>query len=81
MNVKGIYQYTTTKKYPNNRVTEIVHGKYKNKNVDVYSIYQDNKLTNKLYYVTDALGWLKSKLKYFEDKKCVNEVNSERSKL
>lgn len=78
--IKGIYQGTTVKIYQPNRKTVINHGLYKGNKVDVYSIYENDKLTNKLYYVTDAIGWLKSKLKYFEDKKCVNVINSERRK-
>lgn len=78
MNIKGIYQGTTVKIYPQNRKTVINHGIYKGANIDVYSIYEDNKLKNKLYYVTDALGWFKSKLKYFKGKKCENVINSER---
>ena len=78
MNVKGIYQGTTVKIYPPNRKTIINHGKYKDKNIDIYLIYEDNKLKNKMHYVTDALGWLKSKLLYYDNKKCVNVINSER---
>ena len=78
MNIKGIYQGTTVKTYPPNRKTVINHGMYKGANIDVYSIYENDKITNKLYYVTDAIGWFKSKLKYFKDEKCEKVINSER---
>lgn len=74
----GIYKGTTIKRYPNNRVTKIVHGEYRGNKIDVYNAYENNQLKNKLYYVTDPIGWLKSKLKYFENNKCVKTINSTR---
>lgn len=55
-NIKGIYQGTTVKEYSPNRKTAVNQGIHKGNNVDVYSIWENDKSTNKLYYDTDAIS-------------------------
>ena len=55
-NTKGIYQGTTVKEYSPNRKTAVSQGIYKGNNVDVYSIWENDKSTNKLYYDTDVIS-------------------------
>ena len=54
-------------------------GVYRDKIIDIYhAFYEDGTLKHKLYYVTDlARKWIKSKLKFFRDKKCYYTARSE----
>ena len=54
--------------------TGIINGK----KLDIYSAYtEDGELIHKLYYLSDSVGrWLKSKLKFFENGKCVKTIRS-----
>lgn len=61
MNIKGICQGTTVKAYSPNRKTAVNQGIYKGNNVDVYSIWENDKSTNKLYYDTDAISSYRKK--------------------
>lgn len=55
------------------------NGIYKNKNIDIYTAFNnDGSLKHKLYYVTDlARNWIKSKLKFFRGNKCYYIARSE----
>ena len=54
-------------------------GTYKDMNIDIYNAFNNNgTLKHKLYYVTDLTrNWIKSKLKFFRDKKCYYTARSE----
>ena len=47
-------------------------GVFKDTNIDIYTAYtNEGNLKHRLYYVTDSVGkWIKSKLKFFKDRKC-----------
>ena len=45
-------------------------GRFKDYKIHITKSYINDKLSQKLFYVTDSAGkWIKSKLKYFEDGK------------
>ena len=74
----GIYQNTnkTVRSYG----TVICDtGVFKDKKIEIYtSIGKNGKLEHKLYYVSQLMKWLKSKLVYFSDNKKWKTIRSER---
>lgn len=55
-------------------------GIYKDKKIEIYSAFgKQGKLEHKLYYVSQMLNWLKSKLVYYSGGKKFKTVRSERS--
>lgn len=69
----GIYLKTTPKYYG-----YVMHGLFKNNYIDIYTVYEDNLLKHKLYYVKNNAGnWIKSKLKSYHKGKLVGQSRSE----
>ena len=70
MKINGIFRYSVVQQLPNNRQLRVETGYTNNKNIKIYSLYDKNKLQEKLYYVTtDLKNWYATKLKIFEEGK------------
>lgn len=64
MKIQGIYRYTKTRRYPNNRTLKLDSGIVNGKELDIYSLYDKQNLMCKLYLLSSKTGkWLKAKLK------------------
>lgn len=74
----GIYQNTkTTVRDYGTVICDI--GTFKDKKIEIYSMVGKNgKLEHKLYYVSQMLNWLKSKLVYYSNNKKWKVIKSER---
>lgn len=74
----GIYQ-NTTKTVRSYGTVICDTGIYKDKKIEIYSAFGNNgKLEHKLYYVSQMMKWLKSKLVYFSNNKKWKTIKSER---
>ena len=70
MKINGIFRHSVVQQLPNNRQLRVETGYTNNKNIKIYSLYDKNKLQEKLYYVTtDLKNWYATKLKIFEEGK------------
>ena len=70
MKINGIFRYSVVQQLANNRQLRVETGYTNNKNIKIYSLYDKNKLQEKLYYVTtDLKNWYATKLKIFEEGK------------
>ena len=68
MKINGIFRYSVVQQLPNNRQLRVETGCTNNKNIKIYSLYEKDKLREKLYYVTtDLKNWYATKLKIYED--------------
>ena len=68
MKINGIFRYSVVQQLPSNRQLRVDTGYINNKNIKIYSLYEKNKLQEKLYYVTtDLKNWYATKLKVFEE--------------
>ena len=68
MKINGIFRYSVVQQLPNNRQLRVETGCSNNKNIKIYSLYEKNKLREKLYHVTtDLKNWYATKLKVYED--------------
>ena len=68
----GIYQQTKITRYG-----KIDKGIINGKKLDIYTSYENGKVKHRLYYLTDLAGnWIKSKLKYFDDKGELKTIRS-----
>lgn len=58
-------------------------GYINKKKLDIYSAYtEDGELIHKLYYLSDHLGnWIKSKLKFFQNGKCIRVIRSKNDRI
>lgn len=74
----GIYQNTKTTVRDYGTVI-CDTGTFKDKKIEIYSMVGKNgKLEHKLYYVSQMLNWLKSKLVYYSNNKKWKVIKSER---
>ena len=74
----GVYQNTKTTVRDYGTVI-CDTGLFKGKKIEIYSAFGKNgKLEHKLYYVSQMMNWLKSKLVYFSNNKKWKVVRSER---
>jgi hypothetical protein len=74
----GIYK-NTTKTVRDYGTVICDTGIYKDKKIEIYSAFGNNgKLEHKLYYVSQMMKWLKSKLVYFSNNKKWKTIKSER---
>ena len=74
----GIYKNTTTTVRDYGTVT-CDTGIFKDKKIEIYSMVGKNgKLEHKLYYVSQMLKWLKSKLVYYSNNKKWKVIRSEK---
>lgn len=58
MNVKGIYQSTQINTYKPGYFIQVDIGLLKDKKLEIFSSYENNKLVQKLYYLSDSVGHL-----------------------
>ena len=56
MNVKGIYQGTQVTIHKPGYFIKVDTGLLKDKKLEIYSSYENNKLVDKLYYLSDLKG-------------------------
>ena len=74
----GVYQNTKTTVRDYGTVI-CDTGLFKGKKIEIYSMVGKNgKLEHKLYYVSQMLKWLKSKLVYYSNNKKWKVIRSER---
>ena len=75
MKINGIFRYSAVQQLPNNRQLRVETGCTNNKNIKIYSLYEKDKLREKLYYVTtDLKNWYATKLKVYEDEGVTQSV-------
>lgn len=74
----GIYQ-NTTKTVRSYGTVICDTGTFRDKKIEIYSMVGKNgKLEHKLYYVSQMLRWLKSKLVYYSNNKKWKTIRSEK---
>ena len=72
----GIYKFTKPKHYGYQ-----VTGKLKDYKLDIYVATDNDKIKHKLYYLTKAGEWLKSKLVYYKNNKPCEVIRCENTNM